>query len=199
LGLLGRRSIQQGTPAYKDKAQSNTKATKFHPHPAEAPNSKRIAVQKTESLNREGGEHPPSCLHIAVGADEPPSRSQRRPHFFSTLQWARSTHHGRTLQSSWSPVWSLLNGTAISLLASNFIFVLAPLNYDLYMRMVPDTVVAIGLNAGHFLLTNLLLENMKSACRDSGAEGRIVNVTSAGHTMTYPEGIRFDKIHDPSG
>jgi len=52
---------------------------------------------------------------------------------------------------------------------------------------------------GHFLLTNLLLENMKSACRDSGAEGRIVNVTSAGHTMTYPEGIRFDKIHDPSG
>jgi len=96
-------------------------------------------------------------------------------------------------------VWSLLNGTAISLLASNFIFVLAPLNYDLYMRMVPDTVVAIGLNAGHFLLTNLLLENMKSACRDSGAEGRIVNVTSAGHTMTYPEGIRFDKIHDPSG
>ncbi|XP_039785324.1 short-chain dehydrogenase TIC 32, chloroplastic-like isoform X1 [Panicum virgatum] len=59
--------------------------------------------------------------------------------------------------------------------------------------------IAIGLNAGHFLLTNLLLENMKSACRDSGAEGRIVNVTSAGHTMTYPEGIRFDKIHDPSG
>lgn len=72
-----------GTPAYKDKAQSNTKATKFHPHPAEAPNSKRIAVQKTESLNREGGEHPPSCLHIAVGADEPPIRSQRRPHTFS--------------------------------------------------------------------------------------------------------------------
>ncbi|XP_039777014.1 short-chain dehydrogenase TIC 32 A, chloroplastic-like [Panicum virgatum] len=53
---------------------------------------------------------------------------------------------------------------------------------------------------GHFLLTNLLLENMKSTCRDSGTEGRIVNVTSVGHAMmTYPEGICFDKIHDPSG
>nr|CAB3495331.1 unnamed protein product [Digitaria exilis] len=34
---------------------------------------------------------------------------------------------------------------------------------------------------------------------DSGTEGRIVNVTSSGHIMTYPEGICFDKIHDPSG
>ncbi|PVH32424.1 hypothetical protein PAHAL_9G395700 [Panicum hallii] len=52
---------------------------------------------------------------------------------------------------------------------------------------------------GHFLLTNLLLENMKSSCRDSGVEGRIVNLTSSGHFMTYPEGICFNKIHDPSG
>ncbi|KAM3403212.1 hypothetical protein ACQJBY_006762 [Aegilops geniculata] len=52
---------------------------------------------------------------------------------------------------------------------------------------------------GHFLLTNLLLENMKSACRDSGVEGRIVNVSSSGHIMTYPQGICFDKVHDPSG
>ncbi|KAL6906442.1 hypothetical protein ACP4OV_004043 [Aristida adscensionis] len=52
---------------------------------------------------------------------------------------------------------------------------------------------------GHFLLTNLLLENMKSACRDSGVEGRIVNLTSSGHFVTYPEGICFDKIRDPSG
>jgi NAD(P)-dependent dehydrogenase (short-subunit alcohol dehydrogenase family) len=53
--------------------------------------------------------------------------------------------------------------------------------------------------AGHFLLTNLLLENMKSASRNSGIQGRIVNVSSAGHIMTYPEGICFDKLHDPSG
>ncbi|XP_008658240.1 short-chain dehydrogenase TIC 32, chloroplastic-like isoform X2 [Zea mays] len=52
---------------------------------------------------------------------------------------------------------------------------------------------------GHFLLTNLVLENMKSTCRDTGTEGRIVNVTSAGHVMTYPEGIRFETIRDPSG
>ncbi|KAJ1296363.1 hypothetical protein BS78_01G294900 [Paspalum vaginatum] len=52
---------------------------------------------------------------------------------------------------------------------------------------------------GHFLLTNLLLENMKRTCRDSGTEGRIVNVASAAHYMTYPEGIRFDKILHPSG
>ncbi|XP_066339782.1 short-chain dehydrogenase TIC 32, chloroplastic-like isoform X3 [Miscanthus floridulus] len=52
---------------------------------------------------------------------------------------------------------------------------------------------------GHFLLTNLLLENMKKTCRDSCLEGRIVNLTSSGHSMTYREGISFDKIHDPSG
>uniref|UniRef100_A0ACD5TIM7 Uncharacterized protein n=1 Tax=Avena sativa TaxID=4498 RepID=A0ACD5TIM7_AVESA len=52
---------------------------------------------------------------------------------------------------------------------------------------------------GHFLLTILLLENMKNACQDSGIEGRIINVSSSGHIMTYPEGICFDKVHDPSG
>ncbi|PWZ54716.1 Short-chain dehydrogenase TIC 32, chloroplastic [Zea mays] len=51
---------------------------------------------------------------------------------------------------------------------------------------------------GHFLLTNLLLENMKKTCRDSGIEGRIVNLTSSAHSITYREGICFDKIHDPS-
>ncbi|XP_066384367.1 short-chain dehydrogenase TIC 32, chloroplastic-like isoform X2 [Miscanthus floridulus] len=52
---------------------------------------------------------------------------------------------------------------------------------------------------GHFLLTNLLLENMKSTCRDRGIEGRIVNVTSLGHAFSHPEGICFEKISDPSG
>ncbi|WVZ57547.1 hypothetical protein U9M48_007919 [Paspalum notatum var. saurae] len=52
---------------------------------------------------------------------------------------------------------------------------------------------------GHFLLTNLLLENMKRTSRDSGIEGRIANVASAAHYMTYPDGIHFDKILDPSG
>ncbi|KAF0928602.1 hypothetical protein E2562_006043 [Oryza meyeriana var. granulata] len=52
---------------------------------------------------------------------------------------------------------------------------------------------------GHFLLTNLLLETMKSASRESGVEGRIINVSSSAHFVTYPQGICFDKVKDPSG
>lgn len=51
---------------------------------------------------------------------------------------------------------------------------------------------------GHFILTNLLLENMKKTARESGKEGRIVNVSSEGHRFAYREGIRFDKINDSS-
>ncbi|XP_051195060.1 short-chain dehydrogenase TIC 32, chloroplastic-like [Lolium perenne] len=51
-------------------------------------------------------------------------------------------------------------------------------------------------HVGHFLLTHLLLENMKKASRESNVEGRIVNVSSEGHRVTYKEGIRFDKIND---
>ncbi|KAL6963309.1 Short-chain dehydrogenase TIC 32, chloroplastic [Sarracenia purpurea var. burkii] len=51
---------------------------------------------------------------------------------------------------------------------------------------------------GHFLLTNLLLETMKSTARETQKEGRIVNVSSEGHKLAYPEGIRFDKINDES-
>ncbi|XWS49963.1 hypothetical protein CRYUN_Cryun12cG0047500 [Craigia yunnanensis] len=51
---------------------------------------------------------------------------------------------------------------------------------------------------GHFLLTNLLLENMKNTARKSNREGRIVNLSSEGHRFAYREGIRFDKINDES-
>ncbi|KAG5563268.1 hypothetical protein RHGRI_005878 [Rhododendron griersonianum] len=51
---------------------------------------------------------------------------------------------------------------------------------------------------GHFLLTNLLLETMKSTARESQKEGRIVNVSSEGHRFAYREGVRFDKINDES-
>ncbi|GJS25245.1 short-chain dehydrogenase TIC 32, chloroplastic-like protein [Tanacetum coccineum] len=50
---------------------------------------------------------------------------------------------------------------------------------------------------GHFLLTNLLLENMKSTSREQGKEGRIVDVSSMGHRFAK-EGINFDKITDKS-
>ncbi|KAF3319777.1 short-chain dehydrogenase TIC 32 [Carex littledalei] len=48
---------------------------------------------------------------------------------------------------------------------------------------------------GHFLLTNLLLEKMKSTSRKSGIEGRIIIVSSEGHRLTYWDGIRFNKIN----
>ncbi|KAM7273331.1 hypothetical protein ACFE04_027995 [Oxalis oulophora] len=52
---------------------------------------------------------------------------------------------------------------------------------------------------GHFLLTNLLLETMKRTARETRKEGRIVNVSSRRHKLSYPEGIRFDKINDQLG
>ncbi|KAF7151856.1 hypothetical protein RHSIM_Rhsim02G0232200 [Rhododendron simsii] len=51
---------------------------------------------------------------------------------------------------------------------------------------------------GHFLLTNLLLETMKSTALESQREGRIVNVSSMAHRFPYREGIRFEKINDES-
>ncbi|KAF7151619.1 hypothetical protein RHSIM_Rhsim02G0232400 [Rhododendron simsii] len=51
---------------------------------------------------------------------------------------------------------------------------------------------------GHFLLTNLLLETMKSTALESQREGRIVNVSSLAHRHPYREGIRFEKINDES-
>lgn len=49
---------------------------------------------------------------------------------------------------------------------------------------------------GHFHLTNLLLDTMKSTAQKCGDEGRIVIVTSKLHGMTYKEGIAFDKLND---
>lgn len=53
-------------------------------------------------------------------------------------------------------------------------------------------------HVGHFLLSHLLLENMKDTSRKSKIEGRIVNVSSEGHRLAYNEGVRFDKINDQS-
>ncbi|XP_039123707.1 short-chain dehydrogenase TIC 32, chloroplastic-like [Dioscorea cayenensis subsp. rotundata] len=53
-------------------------------------------------------------------------------------------------------------------------------------------------HVGHFLLTHLLLDNMKNTAHKSSIEGRIVNVSSEGHRFAYREGIRFDKINNES-
>lgn len=52
---------------------------------------------------------------------------------------------------------------------------------------------------GHFLLTNLLLETMKGTAKETGIEGRIVNLSSIAHQYTYKGGIRFHKINDRAG
>lgn len=53
--------------------------------------------------------------------------------------------------------------------------------------------------AGHFLLTNLLLDTMKLTARESKRERKIVNLSSKGHRMVYGEGNPFDHINDESG
>ena len=53
--------------------------------------------------------------------------------------------------------------------------------------------------AGHFLLTNLLMETIRKTASASRKEGKIVNVSSRRHQFSYLEGIRFAKLSDPSG
>lgn len=74
------------------------------------------------------------------------------------------------------------------------------------IAMVPFTLSKDGIELqfatnylGHFLLTNLLLENMGTTAHKSGKEGRIVIVSSMSHGYTYQEGIRFDKINEKEG
>lgn len=49
---------------------------------------------------------------------------------------------------------------------------------------------------GHFLLTNLLLERMVESAKESGVQGRIVNVASCLHTWVGNKGIAFDTLND---
>ncbi|KAJ3694081.1 hypothetical protein LUZ60_009561 [Juncus effusus] len=49
---------------------------------------------------------------------------------------------------------------------------------------------------GHFLLTELLLEKMKSTAKNTGIEGRIVNLSSIAHAHTYDNGINFDQLNE---
>ncbi|XP_042422555.1 short-chain dehydrogenase TIC 32 B, chloroplastic-like [Zingiber officinale] len=51
-------------------------------------------------------------------------------------------------------------------------------------------------HVGHFLLTKLLLDKMKSTAERTGIESRIVNLSSEAHMTTYRRGIRFDKLND---
>ncbi|XP_076888992.1 short-chain dehydrogenase TIC 32, chloroplastic-like [Bidens hawaiensis] len=50
---------------------------------------------------------------------------------------------------------------------------------------------------GHFLLTNLLLETMKTTSYEQNTEGRIINVSSEGHRLSY-SGTFSDYINNES-
>jgi len=54
-------------------------------------------------------------------------------------------------------------------------------------------------HVGHFLLTKLLLDKMKKTAKETGVEGRVVNLSSLAHLITYDEGIRLSGINDESG
>ncbi|KAJ8768536.1 hypothetical protein K2173_022641 [Erythroxylum novogranatense] len=54
-------------------------------------------------------------------------------------------------------------------------------------------------HVGPFLLTYLLLDTMKKTARESKREGRIVNVSSMGHSYATREGFTLEKINDRSG
>ncbi|XP_024369287.1 short-chain dehydrogenase TIC 32, chloroplastic isoform X2 [Physcomitrium patens] len=49
---------------------------------------------------------------------------------------------------------------------------------------------------GTFLLTKLLLDKLKTTAKETGAEGRIVNVSSEAHKYGYKGGLVLDKLND---
>jgi len=40
---------------------------------------------------------------------------------------------------------------------------------------------------------------MKQTAKETGIEGRIINLSSIAHLYTYEEGIRFDNINEEDG
>ncbi|XP_008781577.1 short-chain dehydrogenase TIC 32, chloroplastic-like [Phoenix dactylifera] len=51
---------------------------------------------------------------------------------------------------------------------------------------------------GHFLLTNLLLEKMKATAKETGIQGKIINVSSTAHKRSDGSWFDLDKINDSS-
>uniref|UniRef100_A0A0D9XPQ3 Uncharacterized protein n=1 Tax=Leersia perrieri TaxID=77586 RepID=A0A0D9XPQ3_9ORYZ len=53
-------------------------------------------------------------------------------------------------------------------------------------------------HVGHFLLTNLLLDKMKSTARKTGVQGRIINVSSVAHKRSDGSCFDLNKLNDKS-
>ena len=47
---------------------------------------------------------------------------------------------------------------------------------------------------GPFLLTNLLLDNLKATAEETGEEGRIVNISSDAHKWATVDGRGFEMV-----
>ncbi|CAN1778179.1 Short-chain dehydrogenase TIC 32, chloroplastic [Linum perenne] len=83
------------------------------------------------------------------------------------------------------------SGLPLNLLINNAGIMMCP-----YMLSTDKVEMQFATNhVGHFLLTHLLLDTMKTTARDSNREGRIVILSSEAHRYPYKEGIRFDKIN----
>ncbi|KAE8727270.1 Short-chain dehydrogenase TIC 32 [Hibiscus syriacus] len=98
---------------------------------------------------------------------------------------------------------------SIRAFADNFIALNLPLNIlinNAGIMFCPFHLSQDGIEAqfatnhiGHFLLTELLLDKMKSTVKTSGVQGRIVNLSSIAHTHCYKNGIRFAKLNAKEG
>ncbi|KAE8719087.1 Short-chain dehydrogenase TIC 32 [Hibiscus syriacus] len=98
---------------------------------------------------------------------------------------------------------------SIRAFADNFIALNLPLNIlinNAGIMFCPFHLSQDGIEAqfatnhiGHFLLTELLLDKMKSTVKTTGVQGRIVNLSSIAHTHCYKNGIRFAKLNAKEG
>ncbi|EFJ17683.1 hypothetical protein SELMODRAFT_420551 [Selaginella moellendorffii] len=90
--------------------------------------------------------------------------------------------------------------------AAEFLATKLPLNIlinNAGIMMIPYELSPDGIemqfatnHLGHFLLTNLLLDKMKETAKESGIQGRIVNLSSIAHIASYSGGIQFSHLND---
>ncbi|KAK8470326.1 hypothetical protein PHAVU_004G112900 [Phaseolus vulgaris] len=82
--------------------------------------------------------------------------------------------------------------------ASEFISSALPLNILINNAGIFGTPFMLSEDNIELQFATNHMDTMKKTADESKREGRIVNVTSCGHRLTYRGGIRFDKINDES-
>ncbi|XP_019444398.1 PREDICTED: short-chain dehydrogenase TIC 32, chloroplastic-like [Lupinus angustifolius] len=137
--------------------------------------------------------------HVIIGARNMVSANEARQHILEENHSARVD----ILKLDLSSVDSVKS------FVENFIALDLPLNIlinNAGVMFCPFSLSEDGVemqfatnHLGHFLLTSLLLDKMKQTAKETGIEGRIINLSSIAHNFTYRNGIRFDKINDRKG